>query len=73
MVSYEEAEKIYREVTADYKTSMYTQEDLAQKYNISVEAVRACTQYLGFWHGKAKNGTAPVYFGEFIEKLRVML
>lgn len=53
---------IYERVVSEYRTNMYTQEELGKKLGIPLEAVQICTSKAGFWHTKAKEGVRGVYY-----------
>lgn len=66
-------EKVYMEVTELYDTGRFTQDDIAQKLNISIDAVRWCTKYYGFHNTKAKDGKNPIYNIKDLEDLEKLL
>lgn len=45
-----------------YKSNMYTQKDIAEKFSIPLVAVAFCTRHAGYWHTKAKQGVKGVYY-----------
>ncbi len=73
MRSADEAINIYCMVTEDYEKGCIDQKQLAEKYGISEEAVRWCTQYYGYCHTKAKDGKNPLIESDRIEELRRLL
>lgn len=60
--------KVYDHVTSDYDTGRYNQDDLAEKYNINIEAVMWCTQNYGYHNTVAKSGKNPFIDLDLIDK-----
>ena len=66
-------EELYGKIGIDYETNKYTQEELAKKYGIPVQAVSFCTQKLGYRHTKVKDGKNVLCTSEEIKEFEKML